>query len=59
MLRRRTALQLGGAALAGGLARPAIGQGDARTLRFVSPANLSTVDIVRAPVTAFWNVRKA
>jgi peptide/nickel transport system substrate-binding protein len=44
MLRRRTALQLGAAAVAGGLARPAIGQGNARTLRFVPHANLSTVD---------------
>jgi peptide/nickel transport system substrate-binding protein len=43
-LRRRTALQLGAAALAGGLARPAIGQGNARTLRFVPHANLSTPD---------------
>src|SRR5580698_2707693 len=44
MLRRRSALQLGAAALAGGLARPAIGQGSAHTLRFVPHANLSTVD---------------
>src|SRR5665213_2302129 len=44
MLRRRTALRLGVAAVAGGLARPAIGQGNARTLRFVPHANLSTVD---------------
>lgn len=43
-LRRRTALQLGAAALAGGLARPAIGQGKAGSLRFVPHANLSTVD---------------
>src|SRR5277367_1160714 len=43
-LRRRTALQLGAAALAGGLARPAIGQANARALRFVPHANLSTPD---------------
>ena len=43
-IRRRTALQLGAAALAGGLAKPAIGQGKANTLRFVPSANLSTID---------------
>src|SRR3954447_13361179 len=42
---RRSALGLGAsAAIAGGLARPAIGQGNARTLRFVPHANLSTPD---------------
>jgi peptide/nickel transport system substrate-binding protein len=43
---RRTALGLPllGAAMAGGLARPAIGQGAARTLRFVPHANLTSLD---------------
>ena len=40
-LPRRSALALAAAA---GLARPAIAQGNARTLRFVPHANLSTVD---------------
>ena len=44
-LSRRTTLQLGaGTALAGSLARPAIGQGNAKVLRFVPHANLSTPD---------------
>jgi peptide/nickel transport system substrate-binding protein len=43
---RRTALGLPllGAAMASGLARPAIGQGAARTLRFVPHANLTSLD---------------
>ena len=44
-LSRRTTLKLGaGGALAGGLASPAIGQGNAKVLRFVPHANLSTPD---------------
>ncbi len=44
-LNRRRALKLGAAtAAAGGLASPAIGQGNAKTLRFVPHANLSTPD---------------
>jgi len=43
---RRTALGLPlfGAAMAGSLPRPAIGQGAARTLRFVPHANLTSID---------------
>ena len=41
---RRKAVQLTAAAAATGLARPAIGQGNAKALRFVPHANLSTPD---------------
>ena len=43
-LRRRTVLKLGAAGVASGLARPAIGQGAARTMRFVPHADMSTGD---------------
>jgi peptide/nickel transport system substrate-binding protein len=44
-LDRRSTIRLGAAAaLAGGLAAPAVAQGNTRTLRFVPHANLSTVD---------------
>ncbi len=43
-LSRRNALTLGAAALSGALARPAIGQGSTKVLRFVPHANLSTPD---------------
>jgi peptide/nickel transport system substrate-binding protein len=44
-LDRRSMIRLGAAAaLAGGLAAPAVAQGNTRTLRFVPHANLSTVD---------------
>jgi len=51
-IRRRTALTLGAAAIAdGSLARPAIGAGNSRVLRFVPPIDPSSLDpLVKASV---------
>ncbi len=54
-LRRRTAMQLGAAAIAGGLARPAIAQGSAGTLRFVPHADMTTGDALWSTALIAFN----
>lgn len=55
ILPRRTAMQLGAAAIAGGLARPAIAQGSASTLRFVPHADLTTGDALWSTALIAFN----
>jgi peptide/nickel transport system substrate-binding protein len=55
-IRRRTALKLGAAAaVAGGLARPAIAQSSNQTLRFVPQADLSTGDALWSSAQIAFN----
>lgn len=54
-LPRRTAMQIGAAALAGGLARPALAQGSANTLRFVPHADLTTGDALWSTALIAFN----
>ncbi len=53
MLKRR-GLMAGGAAMAGGLAMPALGQGAAKVLRYIPQANLANPDPIWTTATVAW-----
>ena len=53
MIKRRGVLA-GGAAMAGGLAMPALGQGSAKVLRYVPQANLANADPIWTTATVAW-----